>query len=106
MISAAVIFFTQLFESLAELEADGFRYEILFLESSKSVLVRRYKETRRRHPLKESTILESIDKEIKILSEIRGKATNIIDTSFLSPNELRDKIISLYAANRREKACR
>lgn len=45
-------FFTQLFESLAELEADGFRYEILFLESSKSVLVRRYKETRRRHPLK------------------------------------------------------
>ncbi|NLI69973.1 MAG: RNase adapter RapZ [Firmicutes bacterium] len=97
-------FFTHLFESLAELEADGFRYKILFLESSSDVLVRRYKETRRRHPLKKSTILESIGKEVKILSEIRGKATSIIDTSFLTPNELRDRIISLYAENRREKS--
>lgn len=96
-------FFTQLFESLAELEADGFQYEVLFLEAAKDVLVRRYKETRRRHPLKGSTILQSIEKETNIMSEIRGKATNIIDTSYLSPNELREKITSLYSTERLEK---
>ncbi len=96
-------FFTQLFESLAELEASGFHFEVLFLEAARDVLVRRYKETRRRHPLKGNTILESIDKEINILSEIRGKATNIIDTSFLSPNEFKEEITSIYSTERREK---
>ncbi len=96
-------FFTQLFEVLAELEENGFEYEILYLESNNDVLVRRFKETRRRHPLKESTILESIAKEREILSEIRGKADNNIDTSFLSPSELKDKIFSLYGEERREK---
>lgn len=96
-------FFTQLFESLTELEKSGFHFEVLFLEASRDILVRRYKETRRRHPVKANTILESIDKEVEMLSEIRGKANNIIDTSYLSPNELKEEITSIYASERREK---
>lgn len=96
-------FFEELFESLSELEDSGFHFEILFLEASKETLVRRYKETRRRHPLKENTVLESIEKEIKLLSEIRGKASNIIDTTYLSPHEFKEKIASLYVRGEREK---
>ncbi len=96
-------FFSELSDSLAELEKEGFHYEILFLEASQDVLVRRYKETRRRHPVKGVTLNESIEEEIKILSEIRGKSTHIIDTTYLSPNEFKEKITSLYYAEEREK---
>lgn len=97
-------FFEELFESLAELEDSGFHFEILFLEASREALVRRYKETRRRHPLNENTILDSIDKEINLLSEIRGKASNIIDTTYLSTQELKEKISTLYMRGEREKS--
>ena len=96
-------FFSELFDSLAELEKNGFHFEILFLEASQDVLVRRYKETRRRHPVEGKTINDSIEKEIKILSEIRGKSTHIIDTSYLSPNEFKEQITSLYYTEEREK---
>jgi UPF0042 nucleotide-binding protein len=72
------------------------KYVILFLEAEEEVLVRRYNETRRRHPLaKEGRgILESIRLERQRLEEIRNLATYIIDTTNLSPKLLREKILS------------
>ncbi len=96
-------FFDQLFESLSALEFKGFHFEILFLEATREELVRRYKETRRMHPLKENTILDSIDKETSLLSEIRGKATNIIDTSYLNPHQFKEKLSLLYTGSERGK---
>lgn len=90
-------FFTSLTEALRDLEKEGFHYEILFLEASDETLIRRYKESRRRHPLSpQGRILEGIYEERKQLEELRGQAHNIIDTSNLLSQQLRRRIIELY----------
>ncbi len=97
-------FFSQLFESLDQLENMGFEYEILFLEADDDALVRRFKETRRKHPLAEGgAISDSISREREMLSEIRGKADNVINTSALTPAQLKERIFDLYSPERREK---
>ncbi|BAS27140.1 RNase adapter RapZ [Limnochorda pilosa] len=99
------LFFQNLFEALKELEQLSIHYQILFLEASDDVLVRRFKETRRRHPLvgEEGTVLEGIRKERKVLDELRGRATVILDTSHLTGRELRSEIAERYGGepNRR-----
>jgi len=96
--------FSGLFEALDRLEEMGFAYEILFLEASEEILVRRFKETRRRHPLAErGSILEAIKEEKNLLQDIRGKADMIIDTSDLAPADLKEKINRLYAPEQWEK---
>lgn len=93
-------FFRDLSQSLKDLEENNIPYEILFLEASDEVLVRRFKESRRRHPLSPGgRLLEAIDMERNILEEFRGRANIIIDTSGLSPRELKEKIISYYSEN-------
>ncbi|MGB9885823.1 MAG: RNase adapter RapZ [Moorellales bacterium] len=90
-------FFPAVFETLAFLDREGINYEILFLEATDETLVRRYKETRRRHPLsEEGSILEGIREERRRLEELRGRASKIIDTTELSPAELRDQIRELF----------
>lgn len=96
--------FNGLFEALASLEDMGFNYEVLFLDASADVLVRRFKETRRRHPLAEQgTIVEAIREEKKLLEDIRGKADMLIDTTDLSTADLKEKINRLYAPAKWEK---
>jgi len=96
-------FFDTLVQVLEDLEKQGYHYEILFLEASDETLVRRYKETRRRHPMSlHGRLIEGINLERKRLEHIRGRATSIIDTSGLTTAQLRDKIISLYATDREE----
>lgn len=89
-------FFENLFEALGDLEGIGFDYEMLFLEADEEVLIRRFKETRRRHPLSGHSLAESIQKERTALSELRGKADIIINTSDLTPAQLKDKIAQYY----------
>lgn len=86
-------FFDDLFVAFQELEALGYKYNILFLEASDEVLIRRFKETRRRHPLgPERGIAESISEERRRLGELRGRADRIIDTSSLTVAELKKQI--------------
>jgi UPF0042 nucleotide-binding protein len=90
-------FFDDIFEALENLEQKGFSYEILFLEAREDVLIRRFKESRRRHPLATTGIIsEGIRAERRKLEQLRGKATLIIDTSDLSVRELREKIGQNY----------
>ncbi len=90
-------FFSELFAALNDLDNMGLKYEILFLEASENVLIRRYKETRRRHPLaSQGSISEGIKEERKLLEKIRGKADKIIDSSYLSPQQLKSEITNLY----------
>ncbi|MHB1126894.1 MAG: RNase adapter RapZ [Bacillota bacterium] len=90
-------FFDSLFEALKYLDANGFPYEILFLEAADETLIRRFKETRRRHPLStEGRILEGIVQERLRLQELRGRASKIIDTSELSNQELRRQVEELF----------
>jgi UPF0042 nucleotide-binding protein len=90
-------YFESLPETLNFLQNQNVELEILFLEATEDILVRRYKETRRRHPLSPyGSILEGILAEKKILEELRGRATRIIDTSNLAPQQLRQEIQDLY----------
>ncbi|TGA97377.1 RNase adapter RapZ [Sporolactobacillus shoreae] len=89
-------FFDSLFKSLdAFSKAEKIRPKILFLDASDQTLVRRYKETRRSHPLSpKGRPVEGIRLERKKLEEVKGLAQYYIDTSDLSPRQLRDQIIS------------
>jgi UPF0042 nucleotide-binding protein len=88
-----------LFEALKELEEkSGITAQILYLEADDDVLVRRYKETRRRHPMSpDGRIPEGIAKERRKLEEMRGRADWIIDTSDLKPSELKQKIVERFS---------
>ncbi len=90
-------FFSTLNEALSNLVKEGFPYEILFLEASDETLVRRYKESRRRHPLSpQGRILEGIQAERQQLEELRGQAHKILDTSTLKSQQLRQQIAELF----------
>jgi len=90
-------FFNRVYEALAELNALGVAYEILFLEASNETLVRRFKETRRRHPLGEhGETLKGIEEERERLRELRGRAHKVIDTSNLTPKQLKEEIAALF----------
>lgn len=83
--------------SLEELKKCGYDYELLFLNASDDVLIKRYKETRRTHPLgKDKNIAALIAQEREILSDIYNMADNIIDTSTKNSKQHRDEIFRIY----------
>lgn len=91
------------FQSLRE---SGVRVDHLFLDSQNEVLLRRYQQTRRSHPLlgnrsAERSIAEAITEERHLLTELRAAATKIIDTSYLSPHTLR-KLVAEYVGEQFE----
>ena len=84
---------------LNEMRENGYDYEILFLEANDGTLVKRYKETRRQHPLaKEGSILDGIKKERELLAPLRRNATHILDTSYLKSATLKESLHSLYGS--------
>lgn len=90
-------FFDDVFEALETLEQNGFTYEIVFLEAREEVLIRRFKESRRKHPLSNTgSISDGIRAERQKLEQIRGKSSMIIDTSDLNARGLRDLINRNY----------
>lgn len=96
-------FFDTLIQVLEDMENQGYMYEILFLEAADETLIRRYKETRRRHPMSpHGRISEGIARERDRLEHIRGRATHIIDTSDLLTNQLREKIVAMFASERED----
>ena len=91
------IFFDDLFESLIYLKNNELQYEILFLDASDEVLVKRFKEARRSHPLAhEGRIITGIDMERKRLREVRDRADIIVDTSKYKIRDLREKLMEHY----------
>lgn len=95
-------FFEQLIHVLAELQQYSWLVpHILFLDADDSTLVRRYKETRRFHPLAKSGLpLDGIRAERKLLEELKARAQTIINTSQLKPKELREKIAKEFSNNK------
>ena len=92
-------FFEEMVGVLDEMKLNGTKYELLFLDASDEVLIRRYKETRRRHPLaNEGSLSQGIAKEREKVGNVRAKATHILDTTNTTTTDLRDKIIALYGS--------
>jgi UPF0042 nucleotide-binding protein len=88
-------------EAIAELRTRGHTVEVLFLEASEDALVRRYRETRRRHPLApDGNVLDGIRAERKALSTVREVADRIVDTSALTVHQLKDFLIEAYVTPR------
>jgi UPF0042 nucleotide-binding protein len=86
-------YFTDLLQVLADLEKEGLRPMVLFLEADEETLLDRYKETRRRHPLApEGRIVEGIRAERELLAPLRERADKVIETSDLTGGELRRQI--------------
>lgn len=85
--------FDSVSEALLFLKANNYRYEILFLEAEEEALIRRYKEVRRRHPLSgDGSILDGIRHEYERLAQLRQRADQIINTTDLTPQQLKNEI--------------
>jgi len=92
------VFFGELSKALEELRGLSIPYRILYLEASDEYLVNRYEATRRRHPLAPADrVVEGIRKERLMMESLRGEADLILDTSGLTPHELRDRIRDAFA---------
>ena len=86
-------------DAVEALRDQGHRVEVLFLEAGDEALVRRYHETRRRHPLAgEGNVRDGIQAERRALAHLREAADRIIDTSALTVHQLKDTLIETYGA--------
>ena len=87
-------FLGELPDALRKLSELGVEYEIVFLEADDSILIKRYKETRRKHPLTDEdvSLLEGIALEKKRLNPLSSKATLRIDTTYTTPHQLRQQV--------------
>ena len=82
---------------LERLDRDGTRPHVLFFDASDAVLLRRYSETRHRHPLETTGgVQPSIEVERRLLVDLRARADKVIDTTHLTVKDLRDTLHSLY----------
>ena len=89
----------EIMDALAQLDAHKTPYRVLFIDASDDVLQRRYKETRRRHPMSISmglTTAEAIEKERAILQPLQERADYQMDTSWLSNAQNRERIVSMF----------
>ncbi len=93
-------FFDSLIDALDKLEkVEDLVTRVLFLDADDETLVRRYKETRRSHPLEPNGLpLDGIKKERMLLSELRGRATYVYNTSSMKPRELRERIANEFSS--------
>ena len=99
--SRGINFFEDFSAVLDDLDEKNFSYKILFLDATTEVLVNRFKETRRKHPLidESGSVEKAIESEKNLLNNIREKADYIIDTSRLSTSQLKQRIVSIFEEN-------
>lgn len=85
---------------LEKLRTAGYKFEILFMDAEENVLIKRYKETRRIHPLAlEGRVEEGVRKERKVLENIRRGADYVIDTTNLLTRELKEELDRIFVGN-------
>lgn len=91
--------FEEINQTLTSMKESGLSYEILYMDASDEILIKRYKESRRIHPIKGNSIEESIQKERQILGAIRKQADYIIDTSSLLTRYLKEELDRIFLKN-------
>lgn len=91
----------QLLDNLKNLKASGYNYTLMFMDARDEILVKRYQETRRTHPVaSEKGLLDSIRIERKALEKLYEAADVIVDTSDLSVNQLCSKLYEIFPSDR------
>ena len=98
--------FNELFVALDEMRAMGCEHRILFVEAQLSTIVKRYKETRRRHPLDPDggDIENAVNREIRMLAPVREEADIIIDTTDLTLGRLQRRLFAIFNKDPEDKA--
>lgn len=91
--------FEEINQTLTSMKESGLNYEILYMDASDEILIKRYKESRRIHPIEGNSIEESIQKERQILRAIRKQADYIIDTSSLLTRYLKEELDRIFVKN-------
>ncbi len=92
-------FFDRIREALKEIEG---RVAVLFLEADDSTLIRRFKETRRSHPLgSQGSIGDVLDRERSLLTGLRRRADHVVDTSEMQPTDLRNRVFQVFGDGER-----
>ena len=93
--------FDTLFDELARFNMEGKKYKILFLDAKSDVLLIRYKETRRKHPLAESfdggTSEEAVLLEKELMKPFKARADYIIDTSYMALKQLKERVTTMFS---------
>ena len=92
--------FEEATQILKRLKADGYQLEILFMEADDQVLIKRYKETRRIHPLAaDGRVEDGVKRERAMVEEIRKEADYVIDTTQLLTRELKEELDRIFVQN-------
>lgn len=92
--------FTELFQVLDQLKAKVATCRMLFLEASPDVIIHRYKETRRRHPLSEKTqtLEEAVQTERELMQPVKERADLVVDTTHTSTAQLRSQLLGYFSS--------
>lgn len=94
--------FADIPEVLSKLRLDGKRFKILFLDAKPDVLLVRFKGTRRKHPLigeiTSGSLEEAVALENDLMKGVREMADYVIDTTMMTPNELKERVTTLFSA--------
>ena len=98
------ILFEDFFEALTDLKEKGHTYEMIFFDCEKDILIKRYKETRRLHPLaKTERLSEGIEKEREILKNVKKQADYIVETTHILPKDTREVLYKIYTKEQKFK---
>lgn len=99
------VLFSELSNCIDDFEKNIGVLNLVFLDADTDTLVKRYKETRRMHPLaKNSNLIDGIEEERKMLADVKKRADFVIDTSELKPKELRDRLKDIFLDEREAEA--
>lgn len=95
--------FDGLFEAMEALRAMEFRYKVLFVDAEDAVIIKRYKETRRSHPLMDElgSLTRAVEHERQVMAPVRSRADYIINTTTLPVRKLRGEVLDMFAPNRK-----
>ena len=97
LVAGASPYLDELTPALDQLRATVARVRVLFLEASDEVLVRRFENTRRRHPLESDRVSEAVAQERSLLEAVKSQADVVVDTSDLNVHQLRERLLELFA---------
>lgn len=97
--------FDGLFEAMDTLKAMKFQYKVLFVEADTAAIIKRYKETRRHHPLMEElgSLTRAVEYEREVMEPVRARADYIITTTTLPVRKLRGQVLDMFAPNRNSR---
>ena len=97
--------FSGLFEALDALKEMHFEYKILFVDADTETIIKRYKETRRSHPLMAEglSLVEAVEREREIMEPVRCRADHIIKTTALPAKKLKDQVRDIFAPEGKKK---